>query len=327
MSSSSSRVGLRARELLFARGTRPTRIVPFPTNRTGTLAKRLPLAAPFTTSQQSQQRGLGKTETRTALEGMTPRIGMTASPQVERAERVATNISEIASSALSILLPGTFVLPPRSRWPKPLGKKIRFLTQWFFMKVQEGITNAAVVFSSKPSLFRRANFEFKRGALIPTAKGLHRSMSEAMAAGDKTTINRICTRRFAAPLLSSIDSRPKGRRYGWEIVKYTNRLFYPSLKSHRLSPISEERLSPMIRQAVVAISSKQRRVAYDAKGEVIPGSEKEMDLVENVVIACLVDPKRAWKQSEWRMIGTIKGTTLESWAEEKAIMNNRMLRK
>lgn len=183
--------------------------------------------------------------------------------------------------------------------------------------------NFLLKFASKPSFFKRASYKPKRSVLIPTAKALHRSMAEALAAGDKDSINRICSRQLGSSLLASIDARPRSRRYGWELVDYTNKLFYPSLKSHRISPLGRERNSPIVRQAVVAISSRQRRVQYDANGQIVPGSEKEMDVVENVAIACVVDPK-TWVQSEWRLIGTVKPTTLEAWDEEKKMLQTLM---
>jgi protein MBA1 len=107
-------------------------------------------------------------------------------------------------------------------------------------------------------------------------------------------------------------------------VRYTNKLFYPSIRSHKMSPVSRDREAPIIRQVVVAISSKQSRVVYDAEGAVVPGSQKEIDVVENVAMACVVDG-RTWEQSEWRIIGTIKPTTYEGWMDEKALMT-RVLR-
>jgi protein MBA1 len=218
---------------------------------------------------------------------------------------------------------GTFVIPPLAQFPKPLGQKLRFLGWWLVIKGQEILTNAALKFTSKPTIFKAAKFKPKRSVIIPTVKALHRSMAEALAAGDKNTINKICSRKLAGPLLASIDARPRGRRYGWELVKYTNKLFYPAIRSHRVSPLSRERHAPIIRQAIVAISSRQRRVQYDAQGQVVPGSEKEIDVVENVAIACIVDP-RTWQQGEWRLLGTIKPTTYEGWAEEKELLKNML---
>ena len=214
---------------------------------------------------------------------------------------------------------GTFILPPLSQFPKPLGQKIRLLWNWFSAKVQEAIVNATVRFASKQTIFKRAALRYKKSSLIPTAKALHRSMLEGLASGDKMAINKTCSRKLATTLLTSIDSRPRGRRYSWELVKYTNKLFYPSIKSHKIAPIDRERGSPLIRQMVVAISSKQRRGVYDAEGRVIPGSEKEMDVVD-VAITTLIDPKNGYKQYDWRIIGTLKPTTLETWAKDKELI-------
>lgn len=175
-------------------------------------------------------------------------------------------------------------------------------------------------FASKPTIFKRAVLARKRSSLIPTAKALHRSMLEGLASGDRMAINKTCSRNLATTLLTSIDSRPRGRRYSWELVKYTNKLFYPSIKSHKMVPIDRERGAPIIQQVVVAISSKQRRGVYDADGLVIPGSEKELDVVEHVAMASLVLPKEGYKQYDWCLIGIIQPSTLESWAEDQKIM-------
>lgn len=218
---------------------------------------------------------------------------------------------------------GTFVLPRPSQFPKPAVEKVKLLYNWSLIKFQEILTNTTLKIMSKPSIFKRALFKPKRSVLIPTAKGLHRAMAEALAAGDKNTIGRICSRKLGSSLLGSIDARPRGRRYGWELVKYTNKLLYPSIKSHRISPLGREKNAPIVRQAVVAISSKQRRVEYDAKGQVVPGSGKEIDVVENVAIACVVDA-RTWVQGEWRLVGTIHHTTLHAWEEEKELLKVMM---
>lgn len=200
---------------------------------------------------------------------------------------------------------------------------MRFLGYWAVIKGQEILTNGVLTFSSKPNIWKRAQYKPKRSTLIPTAKALHRAMAEAFATGDKSTISKVCSRKLSHSLLASIDARPRGRRFGWELVAYTNKMSYPSLKSHRMSPISRDRNAPVIRQAVVAISSRQRRVQYDAKGAVVPGSEKVMDVVEHVAIACMVYPK-TWTQGEWRLIGTIKPTTLDEWMVEKELLKTML---
>ena len=178
-------------------------------------------------------------------------------------------------------------------------------------------------YTSKPSFFKRAVYKPKRSVLIPTAKAMHRAMAEALASGDRDTINKICSRSLGTSLLASIDTRPKTRRYGWQLLDYTKKLFYPSVKSHRITALGREKNAPIVRQAVVSISSRQRRVQYDAQGKVIPGSEKEIDVVEHVAMACVVDP-RTWAESEWRLVGTISATTLEEWDAEKEILKELM---
>ncbi|KAK3311433.1 uncharacterized protein B0T15DRAFT_75439 [Chaetomium strumarium] len=313
--SPSSRVYRRAGELLFVNTTAPKRITPL----FGTPGFLVQSACPFTTSQ-IRRVGLNKQ----ALEASTPRVSTHESPSVSSSKRTRELTSDVGFESLQVVLPGTFILPPLSGFPKPLGQKLRFLWYWLLTKGQEVVTNAAVKFTSKPSFFTRAAMQAKRSTLVPTAKALHRAMAEALASGDRDTINRICTKKLASTLIASIDGRPRGRRYGWELVAYTNRLFYPSVKSHRITATSRDKYSPILRQAVVAISSRQRRVEYDARGQVVPGSEKEIVAVENVALACTYDP-RTWTQSEWRLIGTIQPTSLEAWKHEAEVLKRMML--
>ncbi|KAK4102724.1 hypothetical protein N658DRAFT_522746 [Parathielavia hyrcaniae] len=305
--SSSSRLGLRARELLSTRVTDPARIFPLFVTRTCAVQ---PHGLP--TSQSRPRSGMS----RAAAQFSSPRVATQTSPKAEMAQRVDGNLGEWTAEALSIILPATFVFPPLSQFPKPLGQKLSLLSHWVRIKAQEALSNLVTKLGSKPGIFKAARFKASRSALIPTAKALHRTMAAALAAGDKDTINKVCSRKLANTLLSHIDSRPRGRRYGWELVAYTSRALYPSLKSHRMAPASRERNAPIVRQVVVAISSRQRRVQYDAQGQAVPGSEKEMDVVENLAFGSVIDPK-TWQQSDWRIMGTIKPTTLEGWLEEK----------
>jgi protein MBA1 len=190
------------------------------------------------------------------------------------------------------------------------------LYTWAIYKIQETATNLAIKIASKPSIFRRALLKTNRSSDILTAKALHRTLAEALAAGDKHTIARICPRKFSAPLLTSIDARPRTRRYGWELVAYTKTAYYPTIKAQRLAPLLPTKGSPILRQVVVAISSRQRRVVYDAQGQVVPGSEKEMDVIENVAIGCIIDG-HTYKQGDWRILGSVKPSTLEGHQREK----------
>ncbi|KAL2257116.1 hypothetical protein VTK26DRAFT_639 [Humicola hyalothermophila] len=314
---SSSRLTLGATGLFSARTSGWTRTSLRPALRSPVQSNGPAKTSPFNNSRFVSR------QARQMLENAHGRLTAQPAPKLQLTKRMQENLGEMTAEAMSIILPGTFVLPPLSQFPKPIGQKLRLLGQWILVKGQEIITNTTLKFMSKPTIFKRARFKPKRSAIIPTAKALHRSMAEALAAGDKDTINRVCSRQFGSSLLASIDARPRSRKYGWELVSYTNKMLYPSVKSHRISPLGREKGAPIIRQAVVAISSRQRRVAYDQQGNVIPGSEKEMDVVENVVIAAMVNAK-TWVQSEWRVLGTIKPTTLEAWEDEKKLVKAMM---
>ncbi|KAL2020213.1 hypothetical protein VTK56DRAFT_8639 [Thermocarpiscus australiensis] len=313
--SSFSGSGLRFRQLLSARAARPTRIAPFRVSCGGFAhASGFPATCAFT----SQYRPKSTLDNR-LMEQVAGRLSAIASPKKQLADRAQTNPTDITAQALSMLLPGTFVLPPLSDLPKGLGPKLKFLAAWFKIRATEKMQNFVIKFMSRPTIFKRARFKYKKSVMISTAKALHRSMAEALAAGDKDTINKICTRNLAAPLLASIDARPKSRRYGWELLDYTKKWAYPRIKFHRMAATSKERNAPFVRQVVVAISSRQRRVEYDAQGRVVPGSEKEMEVVENVALGCIVDAN-TWVGDEWRLIGTVKNTTPESWVEEERLL-------
>lgn len=224
-----------------------------------------------------------------------------------------------------MLFPGTFVRPPLSKFPRNAGPFFRFaydaVKSWGTDIVQSLIVNL----SSKPSFFKRALWKPKTALAVLSAKALHRSMSEAIAAGDKNTINKICVTKLAVPLLASIDTRPKSVRYSWELVRYNKTWRYPRVLSRKISPITREPGSPFVRQLVVAIASRQHMVKYDdsakGQGRIIPGSEKEVDLVENVVITCTVD-RNTWAQDEWRIFGTLKPTLAEDWEVEKHLLES-----
>jgi len=81
--------------------------------------------------------------------------------------------------------------------------------------------------------------------------------------------------------------------------------------SHRATPLHEKGTG--LRQAVARIKSVQRLTRYDADGEAVPGSGKEKEVVEYVVVQ-----KRLWlgKEHPWRIWGTTEETTIE--ALEKA---------
>ncbi|KAK3941894.1 hypothetical protein QBC46DRAFT_257444 [Diplogelasinospora grovesii] len=258
---------------------------------------------------------------------MTGTRGTSPSPKTETARRQQQTGVEQSSAAVSILLPGTFVRPPLSRFPRGAKPFFRFLYEFLRVKFMDAVQVPIFKYTSKPSLFSRALWKRNNANVVLTAKALHRQMSEALAVGDKTALHKICVSQLLTPLLGTIDARPKGRRYGWELVRYNQSWYYPRIMSHKILAAADPSIpdSPYIRQVVVAIASRQRRVEYDDSprggGRVVPGSEKEADLVENVVLTCTINP-HTYAQDEWRIFGTVKNTTPDDWETEKLLVEN-----
>lgn len=101
------------------------------------------------------------------------------------------------------------------------------------------------------------------------------------------------------------------------MVDYNKR---SKLISYRAARLPVEGAAVM--QAVVRIASRQKLTRW-AKGkdggmEIVPGSGKEKNVVEYVVIQRLYED---WREGQWQVWGTTKETTLkdiEEW-EKKAL--------
>lgn len=215
--------------------------------------------------------------------------------------------------------PGTFVLPLASKLPRKPAILFPFLKGYIKTTFMDTLSTWLARFGSKPSFFSRPKFKLANSSVVATAKGLHRSMSEALASGDKETLRKVCADRMADTLTATIDSRPSGKKYAWELVKYTKKMRYPRIMSQKITKVEKGPEAPLLRQAVVRICSRQRRVELDRQGNVVEGSEREADLVENIVLSTVVNP-HTWKQDEWRVIGTFKDTTPESWEAEQKLV-------
>lgn len=168
--------------------------------------------------------------------------------------------------------------------------------------------------STKPTIFGRAKWKADRSKLVPMAKAMHREMSEALARGDKPGLRRLLSEGTFKKLAASIDARRRGRRFGWELVRYTKA---PWIADHKVNvmPLPFPGVAPpAIRQVVVAIPSRQRLVEFDDTrgGAVVEGSERERDMLEYVVLVQVIDAKTR-EPSEWRLWGTTKETTLQEW--------------
>jgi protein MBA1 len=132
-------------------------------------------------------------------------------------------------------------------------------------------------------------------------------MYTSFAEGDVTALRKICSDGLYDSFRARIGNRPKGEKVGWELVEYNKRSKLISNRAARL-PID----GAAIVQAVVRIASRQKLTRW-TKGrngglEIVPGSAKEKDVVEYVV---LQKHYKGWKEGEWQVWGTTQETTLE----------------
>ncbi|RFU34488.1 hypothetical protein B7463_g1857, partial [Scytalidium lignicola] len=149
--------------------------------------------------------------------------------------------------------------------------------------------------------------KLQRSQLAPTGMALHRSMYEAFAEGDTTTLRRLCTDGVYDSFSARIRARPRGEKWLWEIIKYNRS---PKLISDRGARFPVD--GAAVRQAVVKIASKQKLTRFRGDGQVVPGTGKEKDIVEYVVLQKVY---RGWKGGEWKVWGTTEETTLEEVLE------------
>ena len=214
----------------------------------------------------------------------------------------------------------TFVRPPLSQFPRSPSKLSRFVYVWAKQKIMDFASLVLFKISTKPSFFKGATFKLHKKQIIPTAKAMHSTMCEALARGDRRALKAICCTPLYSRLGGIIEGRPRGKRYGWELVRYNKTLVYPRVVDDKLIMMG---VGMLARQAVVAIASRQRRVEYDdspaGRGRVVPGSEKGVDLMEYVVLTSTIN-SRTNRQNEWLLYGTIKPTTLESYEADKATL-------
>lgn len=220
--------------------------------------------------------------------------------------------------------PGTFVRPPLSRFPRSPKPFFRFVSAWIKQRVRDFLTVQFYRFSTKPKIWKAPVFRPHKRQILPTAKALHSAMSEALARGDKEALRRVCCAPLYQRLCGTIERRPAGRRYSWELVRYNKAWLYPRLVDDKIAV--EQGSVFARRQAVVAIASRQRRVDVDdtargGGGRAVPGSEKEADLVEYLVLSASIDPRTSL-QNEWRIFGTVNPTTLESYESEVALLKH-----
>jgi len=173
--------------------------------------------------------------------------------------------------------------------------------------------------SSKQGITKPRRFKLNNDQALLSAKALHREMASALALGNKESLSQICVKSLSIPMLATIDARQRSRRYSWELVRYLG-WRNPRIVSQVLSPIAPTKGSPLVRQVVVRIRSRQRRTLYErsAKGpwEVKPDGQQEVDLTEYIVMVSIISPK-TWTQGEWRILGSVQPTSFKEWQFEK----------
>ncbi|KAI2632773.1 hypothetical protein GGS21DRAFT_141770 [Xylaria nigripes] len=227
----------------------------------------------------------------------------------------------------SFLLPYTIVAPPLSRFPRSPRKFIDMV--WLLVKNR--ITTLGAVlglyFISMPDRLGWPRFRRNKKNCIPSGKSLHVQMSEAVAAGDKDTLRRICAPELFQTLAGAIDSRPRGTRTEWELVRYEQRWRYPRLADYRISsqPRAGGKGMMHVKQAVVSIASVQRLTRYDdTRGGIkVPGSERERHMIEHFVLQAKIN-EVTFESEPWKVWGTLPEMTYETILEDKAMFDDAM---
>ena len=219
---------------------------------------------------------------------------------------------------LTSAFPETFVPPPLFKNFTQPKLWLRMLKARTHMRLLSWMTTMGVRVQSIPPKHFLPVYRPTKGPLVPTAKALHRSLFEAFARGDMAELRKVAVARLYNSLGEKVQRRAKYRRFEWHLVRYTSR---PRLLDHQTEkmPLNEKGTAYMVtRQAVVAIASRQRLVEYDdAKGGAVV-SDKEVDLVENVIIMANVD-QNTYKTDEWKIWGFADESTWEEYSNTLAL--------
>ncbi|KAF9871890.1 hypothetical protein CkaCkLH20_10522 [Colletotrichum karsti] len=217
----------------------------------------------------------------------------------------------------TVMLPGTFVHLPLSQLDKSPGPLFNYLFARFKQHLKDLAAIVGLKFQSMPKIWQRPRINIHRTQVVPTAKALHHRLAQALAAGDKDTLREICVPRLYDALSAVISRRSSNEKVTWELVQYDGR---PRLVSHRLAPLPPQGQSPILQQAVVAISSTQKLGKVEARtGKLIEGNTKLQKPTEYFVIMRHLDPK-TYEPTKWRVWGSTQPTTAEGWVvEEKSV--------
>ncbi|KAI1003895.1 hypothetical protein K3495_g4314 [Podosphaera aphanis] len=209
------------------------------------------------------------------------------------------------------ILEGTFITPTGPNRPSILQSPAAVLTlerTRISTRARDFVSLLVSKFSSpqQKGLWDRT-FNLDRSTIVPTATALHHQMYTAFAEGDTATLKQICLDGIYADFVTRIANRSPEEKVVWELLTYHQKA---KLVSNRAAKTPLDGM--VIRQAVVRISSRQKLSRYtrtrNGQLVLIPGSGKEKDQVENVVIQNIYQD---WKPRGWTIWGTTEETTLE----------------
>ncbi|PMD46407.1 hypothetical protein L207DRAFT_417617 [Hyaloscypha variabilis F] len=240
--------------------------------------------------------------------------------QVDRSIRVISKEIQAVPSDLG-LLPMTFVTATGRNRPSLFQKSfpfirrplsyLRYQLKHIGYRFRDRFSLLIIWISSpKETNWYRRSVKLSRSTLTPTAIALHRQMYTSFAEGDIVALRKICTDGLYDSFRARIGNRSKGEKVVWDLVDYNKR---SKLISNRAARMPIEGAAVM--QAVVKIASRQKltRFVRGKNGlEIVPGSGKEKDVVEYVVLQRQYE---GWRGGEWRIWGTTKETTLEDIEE------------
>ncbi|CZR64114.1 uncharacterized protein PAC_14011 [Phialocephala subalpina] len=248
-------------------------------------------------------------------------------PQPARPTQAAERSMKVVQKELAQIpsdlgiLEGTFITPRGKNAPSLFRTPRSFLKLHYHRikyRFRDRLSLLVLKFTSpKEKGFLRRSLKISRSTVKPTAVALHRQMYTSFAEGDIASLRRICTDGIYESFRGRIGSRPRGETVQWELVKYNKRSRIVSDRGMKLLVDGAA-----VRQAVVRICSRQKltrlRRVKNGDAEVVPGSGKEKDVVEYVVLQQRLE---AWKPGPWQVWGTTGETTLqdlEEW-EKKAL--------
>ncbi|KAK2629646.1 hypothetical protein QTJ16_000466 [Diplocarpon rosae] len=238
----------------------------------------------------------------------------------DRSLRLASKQAQMAHAMTATdigLLPETFIRPTGSKLPSFFREPraaARLLWTLVRRRVRDRVSLFALYISSPREdgkRFWQRKVKLSRKKVTPTAVALHQQMYKSFADGNMAALAKICSDGILQKFQTRIGNREPGQKMLWELVRYNQK---PKLVSHRGAKFPSE--GHAIRQAVVRIASTQRVVKLmQGKGGAVrrvPGSAKEKDVVEYVVVQRIT---RDWIEGSWQVWGTTTETPLEKAVE------------